>query len=594
MASLVAGLFAPSAAGRGSGGGGVGDHFCCSQRRPSPPREHHFASVLTSKVHRYCDALKARREHLAAVDCFFRELIASQWRIEAIETQQKALQAEVTEDPSAVAGAEVPPSEDARLRWQISAKSCLVELVAQKDAAVAALEERASHYALAAAGADRDGGRKLCRFAAGDAERQSALQGYRRLANEVCSEACAEMSGLLEAPLDEAWLASLLKSLERRLHFWTSELEEIWALWHDATARMHNAGQDAMAAWREIAEVLESVCQHFETHGHELLIKKPELQSALVTFAARSLEVELVNSLGLSGLYGGEVSSAKQDQFCTESRLNMLTAVLDLLSHLGSLDRVGEEILSSSSATAPQQESPVMPTPTSRAAVRLASKLELCPLAKSGSEISAKPLRAEEYSESPSLRGPPGTSLESLPSAAAAVCWATAAQVTPCTALRAVASAEDLQALGNGSRSAAVLLPWLIESIVEAVCAATTPEPERSFFAIWPAPGQKMTVAALIQSCSVLGNDDFAEAVKSAAERRLHRRKNPAGDVEEAEEACGLGKTRSLQQVTRGLSSSCARLLDLDTLSEEDCELSPKRCQSRERNGNSEGRRGPE
>ena len=30
------------------------------------------------------------------------------------------------------------------------------------------------------------------------------LSGYRRLANEVCSEACAEMSGLLEAPLDEA------------------------------------------------------------------------------------------------------------------------------------------------------------------------------------------------------------------------------------------------------------------------------------------------------------------------------------------------------------------------------------------------------
>ena len=27
--------------------------------------------------------------------------------------------------------------------------------------------------------------------------------------------------------------------------------------------------------------------------------------------------------------------------------------------------------------------------------------------------------------------------------------------------------------------------------------------------------------------------------------------------MEEAEEACGLGKTRSLQQVTRGLSSSC-------------------------------------
>ena len=180
----------------------------------------------------------------------------------------------------------------------------------------------------------------------------------------------------------QAWLASLAKSLERRLRFWTSELEETWAAWHDATARMHNAGQDAMGAWREIAEVLECACQHFERDGE--LMKKPELQTALVTFAARSLEVELVNSLGLSGLHGEVyMSNANRDQFCVESRLNMLTAVLDLLSHLGALHRVGEEILSSSSAPAPQQESAaVMPTPTSRAAARMASKLEALQLAR--------------------------------------------------------------------------------------------------------------------------------------------------------------------------------------------------------------------
>ena len=213
---------------------------------------------------------------------------------------------------------------------------------------------------------------------------------------------------------------------------------------------MHNAGQDAMAAWREIAEVLESVCQHFETHGHELLVKKPELQSALVTFAARSLEVELVNSLGLSGLYGGEVSSAKQDQFCTESRLNMLTAVLDLLSHLGSLDRVGEEILSSSSATAPQQESPVMPTPTSRAAVRLARKLELCPLAKSGSEISAKPLRAEE----PWLQGErPGESLD-FPSPCKGVLGESIAARSSGHFLGILAICRSCRLLGHGSTGA--------------------------------------------------------------------------------------------------------------------------------------------
>ena len=194
----------------------------------------------------------------------------------------------------------------------------------------------------------------------------------------------------------QAWLANLARSLERRLHFWTSELEETWAAWHDATACMHNAGQDAMGVWREIAEVLESACQHFETQEGERLVKKPELQSALVAFAARSLEVELVNSLGLSGLHDGDASNP-QYQFCVESRLNMLTAVLDLLSHLGALDRVGEELLSTSST--PKQESAVaMPTPTSRAAVQMAHRLEVLPLARPSLEVTSEGLEACEES----------------------------------------------------------------------------------------------------------------------------------------------------------------------------------------------------
>ena len=149
---------------------------------------------------------------------------------------------------------------------------------------------------------------------------------------------------------------------------------------------MHNAGQDAMGAWRDIAEVLESACQHFEQQDGEQLVKKPELQSALVLFAARSLEVELVNSLGLSGLHDGDMSNPKHDQFCVENRLNMLTAVLDLLSHLRALDRVGEEILSASSAATTRHEGAavVMPTPTSRAAAQIAQRLEVLPLAQPG------------------------------------------------------------------------------------------------------------------------------------------------------------------------------------------------------------------
>eukprot|EP00913_Durusdinium_trenchii_P033622 g31473.t1 len=73
-------------------GRGVAEHFCCSQRRPSPPSEQHMAKLLTYKVECYCDAVESRRKSLAAVDGFYRELMVCQWRIEAIEAQQRALQ----------------------------------------------------------------------------------------------------------------------------------------------------------------------------------------------------------------------------------------------------------------------------------------------------------------------------------------------------------------------------------------------------------------------------------------------------------------------------------------------------------------------
>eukprot|EP00438_Fugacium_kawagutii_P031026 Skav201412 [mRNA] locus=scaffold83:107873:110391:+ [translate_table: standard] len=72
------------------------------------------------------------------------------------------------------------------------------------------------------------------------------------------------------------------------------------------------------------------------------VISKPELQSALIIFVARSLEVELLNSLGLVGLSG---LGSELPELSLETRLDMLTSVLELLSHLDVLDLVGEELL---------------------------------------------------------------------------------------------------------------------------------------------------------------------------------------------------------------------------------------------------------
>ena len=50
---------------------------------------------------------------------------------------------------------------------------------------------------------------------------------------------------------------------------------------------------------------------------------------------------------GLSGLRDADDADDGEPQlsFCVETRLDMLTSVLELLCHLNVLDRVGEELL---------------------------------------------------------------------------------------------------------------------------------------------------------------------------------------------------------------------------------------------------------
>ena len=54
------------------------------------------------------------------------------------------------------------------------------------------------------------------------------------------------------------------------------------------------SGHEALSTWRDVTEVLEYACQHFE----EKLLT-PELREALVTFMAHSLEMEVSSGFKL-------------------------------------------------------------------------------------------------------------------------------------------------------------------------------------------------------------------------------------------------------------------------------------------------------
>lgn len=591
----------------------VSGNLCCTHRTKDCPADQRLASMLRSKVALYCSAVEARRQSLAAVDRFYRDLMVCQWRLECIDAQNRAVQ------PRSNGASKFSTGKEAM-------EACLAELEAQRSQAVASLEERATHYALGGQVASTSGSMK--RLAASDAERRCAMQRYRELASDVVEEAQAEVRAFMLGPAGsetsdcDVWREQLGAALERRLAFWNGELEETWEAWREATARMHDAGHDAICAWREVAGILEIACKHFEGRQEKgcIAMLQPELESALVTFAACSLEVELINSLGLSGLSSSQ-EELHFDRFSLDMRLEVLVSVLELLHHLGLLHQVGEEILSSSAAedtlpnaasrlpegpavTDASVQSPSMSTPTSLAATSMARKLEAltpshCKLAGKFPDFPECRTISESYcGEEVNIPSTPLPLLRSCswpsrePSAAAAICLAAAARMTPsAAALRmAAAAASDnrADAAQEGQNAEQQLLPWLVESLVEAVYAALENQPESGTepgdAALSPGLlGERRRapcLQSLLQSCHALGSHALAEAVRSAAEIRRRRRQRP-GDAATARELRELQEEALetaddldddvpiLEPAATGLafqrlSKSCSRLLDLD------------------------------
>jgi len=458
----------------------MAEHFCCSQRRPSPPSELDVAKLLSNKVGGYCHAVEAQRKSLAAVDGFYRELMVCQWRIEAIEAQQRALQeTEVPELVTSPAAFEAVHWDGGRGDGFNPVETCLAELATLRNAALQGIEERAAHYAVTNL---RSNG--LPKHVSSSEEKSTALERYRILVEEVFAEAAAEMKSLQEA--EDAW-AKLPKSLTRRLKFWSCELEETWNNWQDATSRMYSAGHEALNAWRDIAEVLECACQHFEhlQDGGHKVIAKPELQSALVLFVARGMEVELLNSLGLSGL-----RETDTEGFGLETRLDMLTSVLELLCHLNVLDSVGEELLC--------QGGESFPLPASYVAEWLAENMS-------------------QVSEENEL--------------------------------------NELHSLASGELSTRVLLPWFIECMLQAVASAARREETKVAqdvlpFPFWKPADMGPSMSSLLDHCRDLAGVELADAMKELALQRSNKARD---------------EPKKLKELTKDLSTSCARLLDLAT-----------------------------
>lgn len=170
---------------------GMAEHFCCTQRRPSPPSQlpeligkKALASLtaiqLCCQVERFRLAVAARCRSLAVVDGFYRrfpeletigrsrgELMTCQWRIEAIEAQQRALQA--LQDPSA------------------GCEGLQAELQSLREAARRGIQERATHYAHESA---------LGRYLQLVTRLHRSTSSLVSQADDVFGEASAEMQGL--------------------------------------------------------------------------------------------------------------------------------------------------------------------------------------------------------------------------------------------------------------------------------------------------------------------------------------------------------------------------------------------------------------
>lgn len=290
--------------------------------------------LLKEQAWRFCDAVARRRANIIAADQFYRDVLVYQWRLDAISSQLHA--ADMVRD------AAVPSSsEEAALR-RLAFDGCLLELAEQRAAAVAALAERASCYALCAP-ASATG--RVERLAATAEERQAAVEALQRLANNTFDELCSEAREILRVEPGEAALQRLRHGLERRQEFWHGQMEDTWTAWQQATERMHQEGEKVLTAWSEFSFTTEQVvaCWLLDPQGLQL----PLLQ-AIASVTASMLEAELLQPVGLCGLtklaqpgYSAEQAA----EFSPDARYALLTSTVEVLRNLHAMHFLGDALL---------------------------------------------------------------------------------------------------------------------------------------------------------------------------------------------------------------------------------------------------------
>merc|ERR1719265_215397 len=99
-----------------------------------------IANGFVEPAERYREFIRKRRSYVCAADRFYHEVVVYQWRVDALEAQQEAIN-------EAIPTTQIS-KEDLIARCEIACSRCNATINAQCSAALAGIEERAQHYGL--------------------------------------------------------------------------------------------------------------------------------------------------------------------------------------------------------------------------------------------------------------------------------------------------------------------------------------------------------------------------------------------------------------------------------------------------------------
>jgi len=277
------------------------------------------AAALVERSRRFCEAVAARSAMLTGVERFYLDILECQWRLDALDAMLAAVSAAVGEAPfleeyRGISSSDMDAGEiDQNVEvWRLleedwrrdALERCLLEIDAQQHAAIEALQERAETYATGVLASNG----LIDRLATGDCERERAGLRLTHTALNIFSEITCEARQLSVAMTLPEGLQVCLPTLRRRRDFWQRQLEETWSAWESATEGMLSLGRDAVAAWVELSDAVRAGRLYCGAGEHpQRRIPRALILNALAEAAAQSLEVELLNSLGLEGLDGEAV-----------------------------------------------------------------------------------------------------------------------------------------------------------------------------------------------------------------------------------------------------------------------------------------------